>query len=303
MACAVAVRALPLAVLFCFLLSQKQVEGNLASRSRLNHPRNGHAEVHNALQTFNVTGLSVLENTEGQNGIVLQVNTTSFNETGVPLFSLSEIPHLLILPTKPSFPQGAILKVSWSNTPFPAYEDIIALYTQDASPTTTAPIKFQWAARSPSHMHTGSGSVTFRLVNMRTGVRAAFIRNGLASPLLVARSDVVSNTNPHAPSGVHLALTGQPGEMMVQWTASNESVAPFVAWGVTPGHYDHRVEDGYVVTYTRAELCGGYATTVGWMHPGMLQRVLLTGLPADSMVYYVVGDQVFGKEGGEDVFE
>lgn len=182
--------------------------------------------------------------------------------------------------------------MSWSNTPFPAYEDVVALYTEDASPTTTAPIKFQWAARAPTHMHTGAGSVTFRLVNMRTGVRAAFIRNGLQAPLLVAHSPIVTNTNPHAPTGVHLALTGTPGEMLVQWTASNASQTPYVAWGVVSGQYDNHVGDGSVVTYTREELCGGYATSVGWMHPGLLQRVLLTGLPADATVYYIVGDAV-----------
>lgn len=40
------------------------------------------------------------------------------------------------------------------------YDDYIALYPVGADPTQSAPIKYQWAARSPSHMKLGAGSAT-----------------------------------------------------------------------------------------------------------------------------------------------
>lgn len=138
-------------------------------------------------------------------------------------------------------------------------------------------------------MTTGTGSVVFRLINMRVPLRAALIRNGLDAPLLVAHTHPITNANPHAPSGVHLALTAREGGMLVQWTASRESQQPRVAWGTDPEDL-HTVAAGTSTTYTREEMCGGYAATIGWMDPGTMQRVLLTGLPPDSEVYYTVGD-------------
>lgn len=182
-----------------------------------------------------------------------------------------------------------MLNVSWSNVPFPSFDDVIALYAADASYHTTAPIKYKWAAASHTHMATGRGSVVFRLVNMRVDVRAALIRNGLDAPLVVAHTHTVVNTNPHAPSGVHLALTGNQGDMLVQWTASRASLQPRVEWGTEAGSLT-KVAVGTTTSYTRAEMCGGYAATIGWMDPGALQRVLLTGLPPDADVFYRVGD-------------
>lgn len=173
--------------------------------------------------------------------------------------------------------------------PFPAYDDVVALYPADARASSTAPIKYKWAASHPTHMPTGTGSVVFRLVNMRVDLRAAFILNGLDAPLLVARTPRIANRNPHAPSGVHLALTSRPGDMLVQWTASNESQAPRVVWGTEP-HALSQHATGTTVTYSREDMCGGYAATIGWMDPGALQRVLLRGLPPDSDVFYKVGD-------------
>lgn len=40
-----------------------------------------------------------------------------------------------------------------------ALDDYIALFPAGADPLATAPIKYHWAARCPTHMMLGAGSV------------------------------------------------------------------------------------------------------------------------------------------------
>lgn len=52
-------------------------------------------------------------------------------------------------------------------------------------------IKYQYASHDPTYLKTGSGSLRFRLVNMRSDYVFVFFRNGREHPVLAARSNVV----------------------------------------------------------------------------------------------------------------
>ena len=98
----------------------------------------------------------------------------------------------------------------------------------------------QYAEVSPTHKHEGRGFLLFRLINMReplimgflTGGKTTFFnRNfdsgscetGFDDPELAAVSEVIQFQNWNEPTQVHLALTGDPTEMMyvirVQYTS------------------------------------------------------------------------------------
>lgn len=57
----------------------------------------------------------------------------------------------------------------------------------------------------------GSGTATFRLLNMRQPLRFALVRNGLELPLVAAWSQEIEVARPNEPTQGHLALTGREG--------------------------------------------------------------------------------------------
>jgi hypothetical protein len=84
----------------------------------------------------------------------------------------------------------------------------------------------------------------------------------------------------------------------VQWVTTNSS-APVVRWGSAPGTYTTTTPATRRITYTRDQMCGPPATTVGWSDPGVTHVALLTGLVPGGRYYYTVGDEVRGvAEGG-----
>ncbi|KAK9852839.1 hypothetical protein WJX84_003627 [Apatococcus fuscideae] len=108
--------------------------------------------------------------------------------------------------------EGGWVDVSWSNVPYPGSDDLIALYVPaDANPRETSFAKYQWAIASQKHLAHGSGSLRFRLLNMRSEVRFAFIRDPKEWSVVAAVTDIIRFENLNAPLQGHLALTGIPG--------------------------------------------------------------------------------------------
>eukprot|EP00887_Chlorella_sp_A99_P000525 scaffold17.g525.t1 len=147
---------------------------------------------------------------------------------------------------------GAWVEVAWSGVPNPAFDDYIALYASGADVTASAPIKYSWADKSPTHRKTGSGTARFRLLNMRAPLRFAFLRNGLATPLVAAWSQALTFERPNEPTQGHLTLTSGQGEMRVQWV-SRDARQPAVQWGTAPDALDSSAA-GDSLTYTRADM-------------------------------------------------
>ncbi|PRW45579.1 Metallo-dependent phosphatase [Chlorella sorokiniana] len=188
--------------------------------------------------------------------------------------------------------QHAWVEVVWSGVPGGRYDDYIALFAADASPLASAPMKWGWAARSPSHIKLGVGSLEFRLLNMRQDLRFALVRNGLQFPTVVAWSEVVRVEQPNEPMQGHLSLTGVPGEVRVQWVTRDRG-QPAVRWGTASGSLQHSAA-GDSLTYSRAEMCGPPANDSGWMEPGWLHGAVMSGLQPATRYFYQYGDEELG---------
>lgn len=188
---------------------------------------------------------------------------------------------------------GAWVEVAWSGVPNPAFDDYIALYASGADVTASAPIKYSWADKSPTHRKTGSGTARFRLLNMRAPLRFAFLRNGLATPLVAAWSQALTFERPNEPTQGHLTLTSGQGEMRVQWV-SRDARQPAVQWGTAPDALDSSAA-GDSLTYTRADMCGAPANASGWMDPGTLHGAVMGGLRPGVRYHCRYGDE----EGGD----
>ena len=112
-----------------------------------------------------------------------------------------------------------------------------------------APAKGNYSTRTPSKYiyvtpdATGAGSVHLWLVNMRESVTVAYFTGGLTTPVLIAESEAVAFDNVHLPMHVHLALTGDPTQMRVDWTsAQNGSTGPWIHWGDSRNDLSHSVK-------------------------------------------------------------
>lgn len=90
------------------------------------------------------------------------------------------------------------------------------------------------------------------------------------------------------PLGGHLALTGDPSEMRITWTTANYS-QPQVKYGIWSGVYD-AVALATTSTYTREQLCGEPATTIGWRDPGSLHTAVMTNLLPGLQCYFSLHD-------------
>ena len=142
---------------------------------------------------------------------------------------------------------GQWIDVSWRGVQDPQDDDYIALYAPaNVSVYHTSPIKYKWAVSAPSHRKEGAGTVRysapqckhariqpqivqaftpqllvvsnvysachscrFRLINLRTDVRLAFMRNGFEFPVVAAWGDTITVQNVNEPLQGHLALTGK----------------------------------------------------------------------------------------------
>eukprot|EP00877_Chromochloris_zofingiensis_P010708 jgi/Chrzof1/5891/Cz16g19170.t1 len=188
---------------------------------------------------------------------------------------------------------GQWFMVSWSGVPSPGFDDWIALMVPaGADPSQTGPAKYKIAALSNTHITQGKGSLTFRLINYRHDMQFAFMRKGMMDPVLAAWSPVITVANPNEPLQGHLALTKDNREMLVQWTTKNSS-NPLVKWGSQAANLDSSTP-AQSHTYTKAEMCGAPANSVGWVDPGVMHVAKLTGLTPGQMYYYRFGDEAWG---------
>lgn len=143
---------------------------------------------------------------------------------------------------------GQWVEVQWKGVQDPQDDDYIALYAPaNVSIYETSPVKYQWAVKAASHRTHGAGSIRFatvdlllnlfthlnmssgprspscikpadnglyvssrfRLLNLRTDMRIAFVRNGFEFPVVAAWGDIIRVANVNEPLQGHLALTGE----------------------------------------------------------------------------------------------
>ena len=87
--------------------------------------------------------------------------------------------------------------------------------------------------------------------------------------------------------------------MRVMWASPSAAHAPSVMYGYSPEHLD-RLAAAESHTYTAEDMCSDPANvrSARWFRdPGLLHDALLSGLPADTRVYYRYGDAQGEGEG------
>jgi hypothetical protein len=193
-------------------------------------------------------------------------------------------------------------------------DDIIALYTHPSDPRATLPVTWRNpTASSPSYPATGSGSVTFQLLNFRQNFIFRLVGNNSFSPVVLAESAVIKNTKPNLPGQVHLALHADGSSIVVQWVSG--SAAPQQLQysdsadhltgdpstsdaenklAAAASHLYNSADSGALVvlctvrSYDRGMMCGEPATTFGFIHPGYMHNAVIPGreLGHNQRVHY-----------------
>jgi len=128
------------------------------------------------------------------------------------------------------------------------------------------------------------------LVNMRASYTVVYFTGGLQSPVALAESAAVDFDNYHVPLHLHLALTGDPTQMRVDWN-SQQNAFPSLNWGDSPANLTNSILRVMTSTYRVTDMCGPPASTVGWNEPGFLHSALIEGLEPGRQYYYQVGDE------------
>ena len=201
------------------------------------------------------------------------------------------------------------MTVSWSGIPNPTQGDAVVMFLRTADFGSTLPVRFKWVATIGPSWSSGAGSVTFQVLNYRAPVCFHYFSNasvavnqitaqGFATLPLVFTNDRLVVSSPavefveyNEPHQLHLALTGNPGEMLVQWTSAVDD-QPLVRWGMRPDALVN-VVDGNSTQMTSEDLCpDSPAAGEGWINPGFQHTALLTGLQHETTYYYTVGDEV-----------
>eukprot|EP01114_Cavostelium_apophysatum_P002247 TRINITY_DN1197_c0_g1_i2.p1 TRINITY_DN1197_c0_g1~~TRINITY_DN1197_c0_g1_i2.p1 ORF type:complete len:220 (+),score=33.71 TRINITY_DN1197_c0_g1_i2:61-720(+) len=162
---------------------------------------------------------------------------------------------------------GEWVTVTYSGRLNPNMTDFVAVYSpSNVNITATSPVKYQFANHSADYMSTGSGSLTFRLVNMFADYGFAFFTNGTEYPILISfANNTVEFTNYEQPLQSHIALTPEPYTMRLTW-AAGAATDQFVQWGTQTKAYTTTLQSA-TTTYTAEDLCGGVAVGFGWRDP------------------------------------
>ena len=196
--------------------------------------------------------------------------------------------QLIITPSM--IPNGGKVMVVWRNIPehdLRTSMDWIALYCPSQSPHSQV-IDFWWVKNLTGSALESEGNVKFNLYNVRSDCQFRYFISDVTTTKLVALSNTVNFENSqNAHLHIHLALTGSPSEMRVQWTTGKNCV-PTVHYGSSPNHLPLKAT-GVSRTYKASDMCGPPANMSAYfIDPGYLYDVLLTDLTPNTQYYYQV---------------
>ncbi|BBN00281.1 acid phosphatase type 7 [Marchantia polymorpha subsp. ruderalis] len=167
----------------------------------------------------------------------------------------------------------------------------------------SAPVKYKYANfSSPNYVRSGEGSLSFRLINMRADYSFGLFKGDVSNPVLLAVSNTVSFTSPRAPSFMRLANGFEWNEITVTWTSDygQDEAMPLVKWGLLDDK-ERTLTAAMTVTFSRDDMCGAPATTVGWRSPGYIHTGHLKELWPNKKYFYQVahklenGSYVWGR--------
>ena len=77
--------------------------------------------------------------------------------------------------------------------------------------------------------------------------------------------------------------------MIRPFQVTKDNLGGSVWWGTNPSSLTSTAS-ATTTTYTVDDMCGSPANSVtGWMNPGVINTAKMTGLGADTLIYYKVG--------------
>ncbi|KJE91696.1 hypothetical protein CAOG_02793 [Capsaspora owczarzaki ATCC 30864] len=207
----------------------------------------------------------------------------------------AESPRSLAFAVTPNTLEAAegTVTVIWAGLDDPQPDDWIALYTPlPSNLSAIVPVKFKMCTISPTHLSSGSGSLTFTLINMRDSNSFVFFRGGLTAPVAVAQTDPVEFESYDIPMHPHLAITDNPSEMSLMWT-SRKAAMPIALLGTSTTSVTTTF-NATTTSYSASDMCGEPATSYGYRPAGLIHTVIFTGLQPRTRYYYVFGDPSYG---------
>eukprot|EP00794_Sanderia_malayensis_P005168 gene5168-5820_t len=183
---------------------------------------------------------------------------------------------------------GAKVTVSWNGVLNPTRNDWIAIACPRNEKSERRLDHF-FVSASPTWQD-GRGSQEVHVFNLRQKCEFRYFRNGAANSRLVARSNVLGFENgDKAPLQGRIALTGDPTEMRVMWTAAKVE-KHVVRYGPSKKSLDMSAE-GKSWTYKASDMCGPAANSTGFKDPGYMFDVLLTKLKPATTYFYSYGSE------------
>ncbi|XP_074329006.1 putative inactive purple acid phosphatase 2 [Apium graveolens] len=202
---------------------------------------------------------------------------------------------------------GDPVTIKWSGIDPVSNLDWVGIYSPPNS-SSDHYIGYFFLSKSPT-WQSGSGSLTFPLVNLRSNYQFRVFRwvgsevnpkhhDHDHNPIpgtkhLLVESEELGFESGRGPEQVHLALTGQDGEMRVMFV-THDGKQSFVKYGSGQDEMD-RVVGTDVVRYEREHMCDYPANhSIGWRDPGFIHDGVMKDLKQGTRYYYKVGSDSGG---------
>jgi hypothetical protein len=209
------------------------------------------------------------------------------------LYSPEGGPMLLATPGQVTNPHGQSVLLSWQN---------IAPLQGDFIVSTCG----KWSGKLDDHLAKGGKlelNATFSsvhsgaLINMRCNYTFRYVRNSK----VLAQVDVpLGKGLANSPTQGHISFGDGSDEMWVMWVSASGQT-PSVRYSTLPGVMSPGVKvsiaTGKSGTYSANDMCHAPANQTGqdgFIDPGIIHRVLLTGLRPSTSYFFAYGNEVDG---------
>ncbi|KAL9226167.1 hypothetical protein vseg_002009 [Gypsophila vaccaria] len=226
--------------------------------------------------------------------------------SSISAHSATSTPTITVTPTTLN-KSGDKVHVTWAHITNPTNQDWLGIYSPATSPDQQF-IGYIFLNTSPT-WETGGGSLTFPLVNLRSGYQFRTFRwsHSTVGPAeldhdhnllpqaseLLAESGEVGFRTPNGPEQAHLGFTEQEGEMRVVFVAGDGGER-VVKYGEEEGELSFESQTS-VERYELEDMCDSPAnSSVGWRDPGFVFDGVMSNLKKGIRYYYKVGSDSGG---------
>ncbi|EKX51016.1 hypothetical protein GUITHDRAFT_161772 [Guillardia theta CCMP2712] len=178
------------------------------------------------------------------------------------------------------------ITVRWRSLPWHWSPYWVGAYLVSDDITRTSPIKFQFVVNSVRGEH------KFDMLNMREDIVFYLFKAIGDKAQLVGKSNVVSLERKNQPTQAHLAYTSNPGELLLSWTTGRNFTNQMVQFGPSTSNITAISMASSALLYSSEEMCGGWASGVGFRDPGIRHRAMMKATQGSKDLCYRYGSDV-----------